>query len=71
VSRPPEGEEASAKPSTRKGRPPRRNWFEPLTLTIEYSGGPEAWVVVKTRGRTFRRPGHCQIVDLLADVNGR
>lgn len=67
---PPEGQER-----VRAKRGPhglsRRNWCEPLTLTIAYNGGPEAWITVKTRGRVFKRPGWVQLVDLVADINAR
>jgi len=71
IGRPPEGEQARRPKAVRRGSLARRNWFDPLTVTIAYSGGPEAWVVIKTRGREFRRPGHVQLIDVVRDINGR
>lgn len=43
---------------------PRRR---PLTLTIKYRGGPEAWYEIRGRGRTIRRSGHTFLHDLMRE----
>jgi hypothetical protein len=49
---------------------PRAEWNrrEPLTLTVRYRGGPEAWVEVKARGTTYRFPGSVCLFDALDAV---
>lgn len=42
----------------------------PLTLTVKYRSGPEAWWEVKARGRVFRFPGHVAIHDVMREVTG-
>lgn len=49
----------------------RRNWGQPLTLTIRYVGRSEPWIEVKTRGVTKRYPGDTCVLHLVADVNSR
>lgn len=44
---------------------PRR---KPLTLTLVYRGGPEAWWEVRARGRVWRRPGVTALHDLMTEV---
>lgn len=46
----------------------RRDSRTPLTLTIRYRGGPEAWWEVKARGRTWRRPGWIALQDLMTEI---
>jgi hypothetical protein len=41
---------------------------EPLTVTVRYRGGPEAWFELRARGRTIRRPGHVAMYDALNDL---
>lgn len=55
---------SSAAPKAASGPAlPRRNPRDPLTVTVTYRGGPEAWYEVKARGRTWRFPGHVAIHD--------
>lgn len=44
---------------------PRRR---PLTLTLRYRGGSEAWYEIRVRGRTIRRPGHVALHDLWREI---
>jgi len=53
--------EAASKPSQRSLR-------EPVTITVHYRGGSEAWWELKARGRTWRRPGSLCLHDVLADI---
>jgi hypothetical protein len=41
---------------------PRR---EPLTVTVVYRGGPEAWVELRARGEVIRVPGSLALFDAL------
>lgn len=52
------------------GRPllSRRDAREPLTLTIRYRGGSEAWWEIKARGQVFRFPGYLAIHDVMKVV---
>lgn len=47
----------------------RRNPREPLTIIIEYRGGPECWWQVKARGTSWRVPGCTAVHDLFAAIN--
>lgn len=38
---------------------------EPLSITVSYRGGPEAWWLIRARGREFRVPGHLCIHDAM------
>lgn len=66
IALPPEAQE-----KRRRSRPsvakltvwPRR---QRLSMTITYRGGSEAWYEIKTRGRTWRVPGHVAIEDVMA-----
>lgn len=49
----------------------RRNWQQPLTAVLQYGGGSEHWVIVKTRGAELRVPGFVSIADVLAAINSR
>src|SRR5688572_16927230 len=44
---------------------PRRR---PVTLTLTYRGGPEAFWQIEARGRTWRRPGVIALHDLMVEV---
>lgn len=48
----------------------RADWNprEPLTVTVRYRGGPEAWIELKARGETYRMPGHVALFDALSSV---
>jgi hypothetical protein len=43
---------------------------EPLTLTVRYRGGGEAWIEIKGRGATLRVPGSLCIFDALSQMWG-
>src|SRR5688500_13804770 len=38
---------------------------KPVTVTLKYRGGPEGWVEVRARNRTWRYPGTEAIHDVL------
>lgn len=40
----------------------------PLTITVRYHGGPEAWWCIKARGCEFRFPGHTALHDVMRAV---
>lgn len=63
--RPPGPRDASG-----EARPPlsRRSARDPLTLTVRYRGGAEAWWEVKARGRSWRFPGYLAFHDVMAEV---
>ena len=42
--------------------------YDPLTIVVQYRGGPEASWLVTARGRAFRFPGHMCLQDVLAKV---
>lgn len=50
--------------------PPRRDPVKPLGIEIRYRGGPEASFDVRFRGRTWRFPGHMQMIDVMQFING-
>lgn len=61
-----------ANTTSRKATPPqpsRRNPREPLTVTIRYRGGPEAWWEVKGRGKTYRFPGYLALHDVMRTIH--
>lgn len=41
----------------------------PLSQTWQFTGGSEAWIVVKARGATWRFPGHTSVLEVLLTVN--
>jgi hypothetical protein len=48
---------------------PWRNPREPLTVTLRYRGGPEAWVEVKARGAMGRFHGATSLFDVVRELN--
>lgn len=40
----------------------------PLSITVLYRGGPEAWYEIRARGTAGRFPGHVALHDALAEV---
>lgn len=46
------------------------NLKKPVTMTLKYRGGPEGWVEIRARGRTWRRPGVTAIHDVLLEALG-
>lgn len=63
----------ASKPVARKGGRwhllPWRNPRTPLTITVRYRGGQEAWVEVTARGSTGRFHGATALFDVVAEVN--
>jgi hypothetical protein len=60
----------SASPQGTPSKPlVRRDRRSPLTLSIKYRGGPEAWYEIETRGRTYRFPGSTYLHDALECIN--
>lgn len=45
-----------------------RNPREPLTITVRYRGGSEAWWRLEARGRVWHVPGHIALHDALSWV---
>lgn len=41
---------------------------EPVTLTITYRAGPQAWFTVRARGRTWQVPGVLALYDVVVKV---
>lgn len=70
ITRAPQARTTSAPQALRWRRLPRRDWRKPLTLTISYRGGAEAWVEIHARGDIGRYPGSAQIIDILGDMTG-
>lgn len=50
--------------------PKRGTWNrrEPLTLTVQYRGGSEAWIRVKARGRTYHFTGGKELLTALLEI---
>lgn len=47
----------------------RRDARDPLTVTIRYRGGNEAWWYVEARGSSGAFPGYRSIHDVMAEIN--
>lgn len=47
---------------------PRDRW-SPLTITLVYRGGAEAWYQIRARGRVWHFPGHLCLHDCVEAVN--
>lgn len=41
---------------------------EPVTITLTYRGGGEAWFEIRARGRRIMRPGHEALYDLAREL---
>lgn len=61
----------SAPKALRWRRLPRRDMRKPLTMTIKWRGGAEAWVEVHARGDVARLPGHVTIAELCMMANSQ
>lgn len=59
---------AAARSATFRLKLIRRDARKPLTATLRYRGGPEGWVQVEARGRTYRFPGHVCVYDALMRI---
>ena len=70
VSPPPTGRKQQPPKASASPALPARNPREPLTITVVYRGGSEAWYEIKARGRTYRRPGYLAIHDVFKDIVG-
>lgn len=47
----------------------RRNPTKALAITVEWRGGPEAWVLVRGRGSWRNYPGYACLADVVLDIN--
>lgn len=70
VRRPAGGQSDSAPKGHRWRRLPRRNPRDPLTVTVKFRGGPEAWVEIHARGDLGRFPGDTTIAEVVLAING-
>lgn len=69
IRRPPDGHiDSRPKAGHFHGLPPRPI-REPITLTVSWRGGGEAWYEVKARGRTGRFPGWLGLHDVMMAIN--
>lgn len=71
VTEPPQGRRAQPPQASSQSPLSRRNARDPLTITVKYRGGAEAYWEVRARGRVFRRPGWLCIHDLMSEINGQ
>lgn len=69
IRRPPEGHSDSRPKAGRWFRFPPRNPRVPLTVSVSYRGGPEAWYEVHARGSVGRFPGYVCLHDVMAEIN--
>lgn len=46
-----------------------RDYRNRISLSVEYSGGPEAWWVIHARGREYRFPGVTALHDVMESIN--
>lgn len=69
----------SPAPPGRRGQPPEgrhpalgctRDPRKPLSVTIVYRGGAEAWWELRARGIVLRRPGHVALDEVLRLLQG-
>jgi hypothetical protein len=70
INRAPQASSNSAPKALRWRKLPRLDWRKPITCTIKYRGGAEAWVEIHARGDIGRYPGSAAIVDILGDMTG-
>lgn len=68
VLRPPKAGSDDARRAASQAVLSPRDLREPLTITVKFRGGAEAWWEIRARGRTFRRPGHVAIHDLMREI---
>ena len=64
----PHGPLEAQRPEGAPSKLSRWNRRDPLTITVVYRGGAEAWIQIKARGRTIRVPGHLAVIDALEKV---
>jgi hypothetical protein len=63
------GQSNSAAERRRRFALPRRDPKAPLSVTLQYRGGPEAWVEIRTRGAVWRYPGYVDIASVVLEIN--
>lgn len=66
--RPQRQRDSAAKPHLWR-RMARRNPAKPLSITVEWRGGAEAWIKVSGRGSYRNYPGYAALADVLLDIN--
>jgi hypothetical protein len=69
IRRPPQRQRHSAKRRLLWARLSRRNPTTPLSITVEWRGGAEAWIRVSGRGSYRNYPGYATIADVVLDIN--
>jgi len=69
IRRRPQRQRDSAKRRLLWGRMSRRNPTKALAITVEWRGGPEAWVLVRGRGSWRNYPGYACLADVVLDIN--
>lgn len=69
INRAPQASVDSAPKALRWRRLPPRDPRKPLTCTVKWRGGPEAWIEVHARGDIGRFPGSVCIADLVMWMN--
>src|SRR3954470_13956589 len=50
---------------------PKRDPRKPLLSYVEFRGGPEAWIQVRTRGTSVRVPGCTSVAELVLLLNNQ
>lgn len=60
---------AAPQASSRWSKLTRRRPSDPLTITVRYRGGNEAWYYVQARGRSGAFPGYRSIHDVMREIN--
>lgn len=69
IRRPAGGQEAAQRSCSFWWRFPQRDARRPLTLSISYRGGPEAWYEIHARGSSGRFPGYLALHDVMRQIN--
>lgn len=69
VSPPAEGRKRQPPKASSQSPLSARNPREPLTITVHYRGGPEAFYEIRARGRVWRRAGHLCLHDVFDQIN--
>lgn len=71
VRRAPQASVDSALKGHRWKKLPARNPRDPLSLTVKWRGGAEAWVEIHARGDFVRVPGWVPIADIVLMANSQ
>lgn len=69
ISCPAGGHQDSAPKALRWRFRPPRNPRVPLTMTVKFRGGAEAWYEIHSRGGVGRFPGHVCLHDVMDEIN--